>query len=728
MKPKSLSPAPVVNGTSSRIATHSAVRPKRGLQLVALLVCSFNVLNVWAEETQTLQEITVVGKTDDLTERREATTQKVVVERKEIENMGVMTIGEVLGKLPGVELASGGSGQRARGMSRDSVQILVDGERSAAGGAVAAGLVGRLPSGDLERVEILRGSSAEFGGAASVTVNLIMKKALPKSSTEVRAGLGKRGSESYKQISWKKNGGEGGFAWSLPISLIWSNSPISRTADKQDTTAGTRTLWQQESERGATKLEHHSITPRMTWKNGRDSLTIAPLFLYGPQDVNADTALTAYANPAAGTGLAFNGDRTSRENSLHRLLRLRTEGEKHFGGSKFTGRVALNNAKRTTDVVRDAHDAANVLTTSTEHTDSKENETNLALRLDKPIGEHLLAVGVEHINFRRTQDQNFTGTAASYQTQERQSIAWVQDDWMVQPKVTLTYGLRGETITLDSAGVSQQRGRLMPSLAVRWEPKDKWVMRSSAGAGLKMPKLDEISDAASLSIGANTPVEADKRGNPNLLPERSLNFEAVVERYLDGEAGLFGANLYVRSTQDFTERHVQPEGARWVDRPYNEGHALHWGWELDGKMRTDSLGWKGATVKAHLTLPHARVNDTRLGVRRMARDTPRYVLSAGLDESLPKLQSSYGISLQLSGRSETDVPGEQRAFTEAKTTLDAFWLYKVSSKFNLRLSGQNLLKEDTVREVQYLSAGNAWQLRTVDGGYRILMATVEGRW
>ncbi len=62
-------------------------------------------------------------------------------------------------------------------------------------------------------------------------------------------------------------------------------------------------------------------------------------------------------------------------------------------------------------------------------------------------------------------------------------------------------------------------------------------------------------------------------------------------------------------------------------------------------MRTDSLGWNGATVKAHLTLPHAQVNDARLGIQRMARDTPNYVLSAGLDESLPSLRSSYGISL-----------------------------------------------------------------------------------
>jgi outer membrane receptor for ferrienterochelin and colicin len=72
-------------------------------------------------------------------------------------------------------------------MSRDSVAILIDGERQSS--QVIFGALGRLPSGDLERVEILRGSSAEFGGSASVTVNLVMKKTLPKRSTEMRVAL-----------------------------------------------------------------------------------------------------------------------------------------------------------------------------------------------------------------------------------------------------------------------------------------------------------------------------------------------------------------------------------------------------------------------------------------------------------------------------------------------------------------------------------------------------------
>ncbi|MFA5371959.1 MAG: TonB-dependent receptor [Sideroxydans sp.] len=697
---------------------------------ITALAISLSV-SAYAEEPPTLKEITVTAKSADVAERRDANTQKIILGREEIENLGVMTVGEVLGKLPGVEVK--GDGHRARGMSRDSVQILVDGERPAGGSRIVAGVIGRLPSGDLERVEILRGTSAEHGGAASVTVNLIMKKALPKRSTALKAALGWRGNEPNAQFTWTENGGGGGFGWTLPITLNLHRRPGLDQTERQDVTAGTRTLWQKESEDGLFTFREFVLSPRMTWKDGRDTLTVSPLFFDGLGRRNNDMVQSAFADPVLGTGLAYNGDRASREENYRRLLRLRAEGEKHLVDAKLSGRVALNHAQRTVDVQRYAHDAANTLTTSTEHSRNDENEFNAALRLDRPLGSHLLAVGLEHVHLGRSEQQDLGGsfvTSSTHEVSERHSIAWVQDDWSLLPALVLTTGVRGEYMRLNSDAVVQQHGRLLPSLAVRWEPLDKWVMRSSLGAGLKLPRLDEISDTVSRSIAANTPLEADKRGNPNLAPERNLNFEVVLERYLDREAGVFGTNLYVRSTEDFIERRVQQDVStlRWIDRPYNEGNALHWGWELDGKVRTDSLGWKGATVKAHLTLPHARVNDTRLGFTRMARDTPRYVLSAGVDQSLPAWQSSYGVSLQQSGRSETDIPGEQYALIQARTTFDAFWLYKLTPKYNLRASGQNLLAADTVQEMRYLNGNDSYYLSTRSGGYRSLLVTLEGRW
>jgi len=681
-----------------------------------------------AEEAQTLQEVVVSAKGEAVTERREASTQKVVLDRKEIEKMSAMTVSEVLGKLPSVELNSNGMGQQTRGMTRDSVQVLVDGERSAGGGTFI-GVVGRLPSGELDRVEILRGASAEFGGAASVTVNLIMRKPVSKSATETRIGVGMRGNQLNTQLSYSPNGGDGNFSWSFPINLLWSASQLGSQIDRQDLAGTTRILWQQEETSGRTKLGHHAISPRFGWKWGSDSFTVSPMYFWGPVDTKSDNVMTKYTVPATGSGHAFNGDRASQFNGYTQMYRLRLEGEKHVDDFKFTGRVAVNSGRHTGDTARTSHDALNVLTATVDNTKKLENEVNMALRLDKPLGEaNLAAVGLEHINLRRTDDQVLSGTANVYQAQERQTIAWIQDDWMMQQKVTLTYGLRGESIALNSNTVAQQRGQLMPSLAVKWEPVDKWIVRSSLGSGLKMPKLDEISNAGTVSLSTNTPVEADKRGNPNLLPERSLNYEAVLERYLDKEMGVLGANLYVRSTEDFTERRVQQEGARWVDRPQNEGHATHWGVEVDSKVRMDDWGWKGATLKSHLTLPSARVQDARLGISRMARETPKYIWSAGLDEGLPSLNSSYGVSLQMSGLSETNIPGEQMGSTQARTTVDAFWLYQISPMFKLRLMGQNLFEADTVKDMSFTSAGNTWQLHSVDKGYRSVMATVEGRW
>ncbi|MFH2133822.1 MAG: TonB-dependent receptor [Pseudomonadota bacterium] len=690
------------------------------------LLFAFLPLLAFAEDQPALKEITVTGKQEDIAERRDSTTQKVIIGRKDIENMGVMTIGEVLGKLPGVEIKGGG--HRARGMSRDSVQILVDGERPAGGSRIVATVIGRLPTGDLERVEILRGSSAEYGGSSAVTVNLVMKKAISKRSTALKVGVGMNGNEPTGQFTWTENGGEGGFGWSLPVTLNMHRRPGSTLTERKTVSAGTTTLAQQDKDEGLFTFREFVMSPRMTWKQGSDSLTVAPLLFDGLGKRNDDMTQTQ-ASPAGSTNYIANGDRNSSEEMRRRLLRLRVEGEKSLGGNKLTGRLSLNSGMRDTTTVRLSHDALGTASTRTDRSRSDDKEYNFAFRLDRPLGEqHLLASGVEQVWLKRSDTQNLSGAAANYDERELQSILWVQDDWMLSDKTTFTYGLRGENVSLDTGSNTQQHGQLMPSLAIRWTPQEQWLLRSSIGAGLKMPRLNEISDAASLSLGTNTPTEADQRGNPNLRPERNVNFEAVLERYLPDNAGVFGLNFYARTTQDFTERRVQLEGTRWVDRPQNEGSARHWGWELDGKVRTDNYGWKGATVKAHLTLPHATVNDTRLGISRMARDTPDYIFSAGLDQTLPKLSSSFGLSLQSSGRSVTDIPNEMYAATQARTTLDSYWLYKLSPKFNLRCNVRNLFATDTVQSTRFMNGTDTYSLDTRSDGYRSLLVTLEGRW
>jgi iron complex outermembrane receptor protein len=675
---------------------------------------------VQAEDIQTLKEITVTSTgMDDIEERKQSATQKIIIDREEIEKMGALTINDVLGKLPGVDVGAESSGgvraTRSRGMTRDSVQIVVDGERIPPGhNRMVQGTVGRLPSAELRQVEIIRGSSAEFGGSAPITVHLVLNKPMSRESTDVKVATGARGGEPILNINLTKSGGDKKFAWSLPVTFNRNALLSDRKIERTDST-GVR---QDDRTDGYHASDSFSISPRLTWKSGRDNLTLNPLLFRSYGKGNSDFARNDIAVPAS-SYMREDEDRLTRAYG-----RIRATAEIFRGGNKYSGRLSVAHSKNDSRARR-LNQATQALSEDETHREAM--DTNAAFRVDWSAGKHTLAANLEHTSHNSDESLTSTGwSSESHKSWGRQWSAWLQDEWNLGPATTLTLGLRGEFMRYAVDGAEQNHQRWLPSVAVRWEPVQHWVLRSSLGAGIKPPRLDELTNQPVRSVNANTPLEPDQRGNPNLRPERSLNFEAVIERYLPNDAGVFGANIYLRRTEHFTERRVELEGARWVDRPWNEGTARHWGVEFDGKLRTDGLGWRGATLRAHLTLPHSRVEDERLGIRRAAREQPRYILSAGFDQTLATM--SFGASLQHSGRVRTETPGEQDFTTEARTALSAYVLKKLDATWNLRLSGDNLLRARTRRQQDATAPGAWWSLASADRGERTVLVSLEGKW
>lgn len=677
---------------------------------------------VFAQSEKTLDTITVTSTLNDVAERRESAAQKTIVTKQDIEAMGVLTIGDVMGKLPGVDAgaqgADGSMNLRARGMMRDSVQILVDGERVHHNARTAQGIVGRLPASELLRVEITRGSSAEVGGSAPVSVNLVLARPMARESTAFKAAVGMRGDKAIAQTNFTKGGGNKEFSWLLPITLNHHEMPSARDTLRRDSTG----LHQEDSERGDRRVTEFVVSPRLIWKTGRDSLSLNPVLFRseGPGD-NA-FARTDFGVPAN------SATRTDRSESRNAFNRLRGDGELYQGDVKYSGRFNLSAGERNSDTRRNGVTTGGGVTNSLERSRREERDWGGSLRADWSGGAHLFAVALEHANHGRDESQTHSGLGVDekHDGRYRQTSLWVQDEWSLSSAVTLTAGLRGELLNYAVDGAGQNHDRLLPSIAVKWTPAEQWVFRSSLGAGIKPPRLDELTNQPVFSVAANTPLEPDRRGNPSLRPERSVNLEAVLERYLPNDAGVLGANLYLRRTMDFTERRAQLEGARWVERPYNEGAARHWGLELDAKLRADAIGWRGATFRAHLTLPRSRVDDARLGIQRAAREQPRYLLSGGYDQTFG--ERSFGMSFQHSDRVDTEVPGEQRLDTRRRTVVDAYALQKLSRELNLRLSLSNLFRADTRRRMEAMAPGSSWALSTEERSARTVLLSLEGKW
>lgn len=691
-------------------------------KLVLLPLC-LSLASTWAADDKALKEITVTAAgISDIAERQQAATQKIIIGKDEIEKMGALTIGDVLGKLPGVDASTtGNSGSmmmRSRGMVRDSVQMMIDGEKVHGNVSGVQSIVGRLSSTELKQVEISRGSSAEVGGSSALTVNLVLNKPLGKDSTAIKVVAGFRDSRPTLQTTYTKGGGDKTFSWLVPININHQDVPIARWVNRQDSTG----VWQDDHDHGINVANSVSVSPRLTWKSGMDSFTLQPMLYHM---VGGADSTTQRIDSAA---LANSSTRFDTDASRSDFARLRADAEVFSKGIKYTSRVALSGFDRNTDTWRTGLTAGGLNTSSIERAQSFTRDQNAAFRVDGSSGLHVLAANMEVMAHQRdeTQRNSSLGINETHASWDQQWTTWVQDEWSPNKALTLTTGLRSEAIRYAVDGARQSHQRLLPSVALRWEPAAQWMLRTSLGAGIKPPQLAELTNQPVLRVSANTPLEPDRRGNPALLPERSVNFELALERYLLNEAGVFGANVYLRHTDDFTERRVLLEGTRWVDRPYNEGFARHWGLELDGKLRTDNFGWRGATFRAHLTVPRSAVKDVRLGLTRAAREEPAYILSAGFDQTQAAM--SYGVSMQYSGAVKTQVAGEQAFQTQSRAVFDVYTLHKINDKFNLRLSVQNLFAADTKRQMSAFAPAALWTLGSTDKGVRVALVSLEGKW
>ncbi|MDP2879182.1 MAG: TonB-dependent receptor plug domain-containing protein, partial [Sulfuricella sp.] len=400
----------------------------------ALLPFCLALASAWAAEEVTLKEVVVTSSSeDDIAERRQAATQKVIINRQDIENMGALTISDVMGKLPGVDVgtpgADGSMALRSRGMVRDSVQILVDGERMPGNARMAQGIVGRLPSTELLRVEIMRGSSAEVGGNAPVTVNLVLNRPMARESTAFKAAVGFRDGQPLVQTSYTKGGGDKTFSWLLPVTLNHHDMPSGRQVSRRDS-LGT---WQEDSEQGGRKTEEFVMSPRLAWKSGSDSLTLSPSIFrsFGRGDSAFERSDLAVPADSA--------MRRDNERSRNAFNRLRADGEMLRDGVKYSGRLAFSDGERNADTQRTTL-TGGVATLSNEQMRRKERDLGGAFRLDWSAGLHVLAASIEKNGHQRDESLSHSLANENHTAWDRHWSVWLQDEWSPNPTVTVTPG------------------------------------------------------------------------------------------------------------------------------------------------------------------------------------------------------------------------------------------------------------------------------------------------
>jgi outer membrane cobalamin receptor len=205
------------------------MRPPRPDTSAVWTAIAWMALIVWGApaiaqdiESMSLEElldVKVVTSSKNLERMRDAFGVVTVVTAKEIEELGAVSLVDVLNRLPSVQVLSSHLWVQAKLVIRGNhTLVLINGRpfRDALESNSNLALYQSFPIGLIERIEVLRGPGSVLYGSNAVAgvINVITKRSHAKRSTAISAGLGSFDAEMGSlESSWS------GDDWTLAVGL-----------------------------------------------------------------------------------------------------------------------------------------------------------------------------------------------------------------------------------------------------------------------------------------------------------------------------------------------------------------------------------------------------------------------------------------------------------------------------------------------------------------------------
>lgn len=698
------------------------IKPTQTLTLLALAAC----YPALAQEETRLSEITVVDQREAQVERKQHGIQKIVVSEEEVERFGDATVGDVLRRLPGMSI-TGPAGVtkdvRMRGLDKGYTQFLINGEPVPSAKQERQIQIDRLPADMIERVEIIRSPSAEYDAhGIGGTINIVLKKRADD-MTRLRVAYGKNGSLDVGDVvaQWSRRLDD------MDIMLAASHTvgaeDIVESKDKFNLAGA---LTEREYKPKPVEKSETLLSPRITWRLGDNRLMLEPFISAGTEDKRESSEVRNGA-------LALTKTTANSEDKTDTIARLgaRYDGKSAWGGWHVKGGVQQGEEDK--DKFTTERNSVGVVTKRTQEEETvREDQAYLGGGFDHQFGVHALKMGAElrstEYDKRKdvAEDNNDVGPLTPkaagandiYNIEEIKSALFVQDEWRIAEAHWLTPGVRYERVARDAtdrtgAMRSGTTAAPNPSLHYRWALNDDINLRASLARTVKLPKFDDVNPLVTLKAG--TAADPDTAGNTELQPERATGIELGVEKFLSGNRGVVGANLYNRKLGDYIQKVTALEGARFVQRPQNVGEARFWGLELDWRLPLLS----GGGHELNLTGSHAemrgQVKNSTSGAYGDVKDLPPRITNLGLDwkHRPSKWSAGFGVNYQPEFTTDglnPDGKREVKRLNEA-ILLDVYVTKVVSTVAELRLVAKNVLAVDKDEETTKYKTDGSFETR-----------------
>ena len=656
-----------------------------------------------------------------------------VVGREELDQYGDTSILDVLQRLPGITID--GDTPRLRGLGGGYTLILLNGEPAPPGFSLDS-----LSPGEIERIEVIKGPTAEYGGVAG-TINVILRTAPRFRQRELRLATSYRALAPQGLVSGSWGDRAGGIGWHVPLTVSsWANATESQTVRLSRLPTG-EVSEQQVRSRDETRGGGINFSPRLDIKLGEQDQLQWQGFAQANESRNRSARDTLVLS---GPPITTVQD-SSQSRGKWQMLRTQLQWvRKRQDGLRLELKAALQGTAQRSASDGQGRDALGGVSIQRNNFSSqRSSQASTGGRIRWPVGAafgggHVLAGGWDLEDRQRRDlsryvengvEQITSSVGVPFTSEVRKATAFAQDEWTLSEQWSMTTGLRLESVRTRTAtpvlAADNAYSALLPVMHLRhaFDPKGRDVLRFSLSRSLRVPDVNLLLPRYTLNgtyprEQTNTPLAPDSAGNPALQPEYATGLELALERQLTG-GGVLSAGLFYRQIDDLIRRRITLENVaeapvpRWVSRPANIGGAKSAGLELEVKGRAEQLlpGWlassakpdpgpakgrgPGLQLRAALSIYKSEVEQIDDPNARLEGQAP-WSATMGFDHAIRGSIFSYGANLAMTPAFSTQQTDRQRVWRSHARRLDAYMLWRFNKDVQLRLSANNLVPEDSL--------------------------------
>ena len=702
------------------------------------------------DQIQTAKEIVVQGNIG-FRNRSDAAEPVLVYDEEYFQRFEPLTAGDALKRVPGVTFLSDvleSDGARLRGLDPGYTQILINGERVPGGQSDRSFFLDRIPAELIERVEIVRSSSARrTGDAVAGSLNIVLRDGFSLDGGYVRAGGLLFDDGKVKPSGGFYYGGalaggrfliganvQGRYNPKEKTSLRFGDSPennpnfaaddFDNREDQTDVRNGTdyafNASWGIETESTEfeilgnfvrterTETERSFEYDDLTAINGPVRATPAGNLLTDNANINEITteSWSLIAKLDHEWSLGETQLRVGYANFDDFQDEFEYEVDFDRSAPRFTGDLE----------VLDINDTEFFINLEHEFELSDELEFAIGGFLQNKDRDTLLRSVRSRFNLTAADRQGYdqftrnpaefvpnpfpplTGIPSNIQEDRRDLYALIEGEF---DNLTFEAGIRWENTTANIEGLENDYDAVLPSASLKYEIGDGRITLSGART-LRRPRFDFIfSGLLEAELGDN-----DFLGNPSLAPETAWGGDLGYEHKI-GKSGVIGVNVFYRDVSNLTEiatvldaNGAPVEGSEgqgtFIFTPRNTGSGEVYGIELDASFSLAFLGLPDTGVFGNLALLDSTISD-EFGERQF-NDQSEYVYNFGAIQNLPKFGAAFGATYRKQGEAFGRVVGEE-VFTRYGADLEIFVEKRFGDSFTIRAVGSNLL--DSTKEEDF---------------------------